>query len=190
MTALDRVRKLQCEASVSNVSGETLKQMKGAFKTAKNRLLLLDYDGTLQTFKSSPSPSAAAPSDRLYSLIQKLAVRRNTTLVIVSGRSREALESWFGKLNIDLVAEHDAWRKEHGRWQNLSIDFAPVKSLVLPVLKDYVSRTPGSKIEEKDFAIVWHYRNVPLSISLRLIPIQRNFPLSTKSNLPAAKQGI
>ena len=32
------------------------------------------------------------------------------------------------------------------------------KRLVLPILTDYVSRTPGSILEHKTAALVWHYR--------------------------------
>ena len=32
------------------------------------------------------------------------------------------------------------------------------KARVLPVLEHFVDRTPGSFIEEKEFALVWHYR--------------------------------
>jgi trehalose 6-phosphate synthase/phosphatase len=28
-------------------------------------------------------------------------------------------------------------------------------------MKRYAERTPGAEIEEKNFALVWHYRNVP-----------------------------
>ena len=32
------------------------------------------------------------------------------------------------------------------------------KSKVLPLLEHYLDRTPGSLIEEKEFALVWHHR--------------------------------
>jgi trehalose 6-phosphate synthase/phosphatase len=32
------------------------------------------------------------------------------------------------------------------------------KARVLPVLEHFVDRTPGSFVEEKDYALVWHYR--------------------------------
>ena len=32
------------------------------------------------------------------------------------------------------------------------------KSGVRPILEHFVERTPGSLIEEKEFALVWHYR--------------------------------
>ena len=43
------------------------------------------------------------------------------TLVLISGRSAEDLESWFGKLPISLVAEHGAAVKKAGgkSWQTI-----------------------------------------------------------------------
>lgn len=34
-----------------------------------------------------------------------------------------------------------------------------------PLLKKFVSRTAGALIEEKDYAVVWHYRNVPTELA-------------------------
>jgi trehalose 6-phosphate synthase/phosphatase len=46
------------------------------------------------------------------------------------------------------------------KWIPANNNFDPVKQRVRPLLQKYVSRTAGSEIEEKDFALVWHYRNV------------------------------
>jgi trehalose 6-phosphate synthase/phosphatase len=32
------------------------------------------------------------------------------------------------------------------------------KSTVMPILEHFVDRTPGSFVEEKKYALVWHYR--------------------------------
>ena len=60
-----------------------------------------------------------------------------------------------------LIAEHGAWSRYDGKWTNVDNDFNSVKRQLLPVLQKYVSRTAGSEIEEKDYSLVWHYRNVP-----------------------------
>ena len=33
------------------------------------------------------------------------------------------------------------------------------KSRVIPILEHFVDRTPGSFLEEKNYSLVWHYRN-------------------------------
>jgi len=131
------------------------------FQRAKKRLILLDYDGTLKDFVNSPDPKLAAPSRQLMELLRKFSKQDNTDLYIISGRTREALEGWFGKLDIGLVAEHGSWVKQHGEWAQGLFSFQEHKKKLLPILERYAERTPGAFIEEKNFALVWHYRNVP-----------------------------
>lgn len=132
-----------------------------AYHAAKRRAFFLDYDGTLTHFVSSPDPKKAAPSRTLRKLLQNLASKPNTEVCIISGRTREALESWFGKLPITLVAEHGSWVKQHGEWAQGLFSFQEHKRMLKPVMERYAERTPGAHIEEKNFALVWHYRNVP-----------------------------
>jgi trehalose 6-phosphate synthase/phosphatase len=131
------------------------------FKKASKRVIFLDYDGTLKNFVSSPDPGQAAPSKQLLGMLQKIAKQPNTELVIISGRTRDALESWFGKLPISLVAEHGSWVKQGGDWAQGLFSFQEHKKKLRPILERYAERTPGAIIEEKNFALVWHYRNVP-----------------------------
>jgi len=132
-----------------------------AFKTAKRRLILLDYDGTLKDFVPTPDPAAAAPSPSLLSLLANLADLPDTTLAIISGRSRLALESWFAKTpQLTLAAEHGAWFKKKNTWHQQKATLKAHRTAIINLLEHYAERTPGVQIEQKDFAIVWHYRNV------------------------------
>jgi trehalose 6-phosphate synthase/phosphatase len=130
------------------------------FQKARERAIFLDYDGTITNFVNTPSPDGAKPSRRLTHLLRNIATLPNTRLHIVSGRTREALESWFGTLPVTLVAEHGSWIKQHGEWSQTLFSFRDAKALLLPLLERYAERTPGAFIEEKDFALVWHYRTV------------------------------
>ncbi len=129
------------------------------FTLAKKPLVVLDYDGTLQTFKSSPSTTLARPSADLMRLLKTL--RKHANLAIVSGRKQSSLDTWFRGTDFILVAEHGAWVKTDGAWKNTAGSFESAKALALPLFQKYSSRTPGSLIEEKDYALVWHYRMVP-----------------------------
>ena len=129
-----------------------------AFRGARRRALLLDYDGTLMPF--SDDPARVAPDTRLRALLQQLGAATRTDVAVVSGRDRATLESWLGDLPVDLVAEHGIWfrGRDERTWvleEPLSDDW---KDAVRPVLADFVDRTPGSMLEEKDFSLVWHYR--------------------------------
>ncbi len=129
------------------------------YRRANLRLLLLDYDGTLKTFTSTPGPLAAQPDAELMALISRLHDQPNTKIVITSGRTKDVIERWFGGFSrISLVAEHGAWIKDHGEWQKTDSSFD--KRPYLRVMKKFAPRTAGSLIDNKEFSVVWHYRRV------------------------------
>lgn len=138
-----------------------LEKMAKTYKSASSRLIILDYDGTIQPYHSTPSPAAARPSAKLLQMLEKLATDKKTTLAVVSGRPKFALDGWFKTPAIILVADHGAWTRYDGEWTSMDVDFEEVKKKVRPIMERSTMRTPGSLIEEKDFALVWHYRNVP-----------------------------
>jgi trehalose 6-phosphate synthase/phosphatase len=80
-------------------------------------------------------------------------------VVLISGRNRNELSSWFGGLDIGLVAEHGVWIKEKGDdWRMLKPLSNEWKPKILPLMEIYADRLPGSFIEEKDCSLAWHYR--------------------------------
>lgn len=130
-----------------------------SFIKSRKRLILLDYDGTLHHFSSSISANAVKPGPRLRTQLRQITVQRNTTLCIISGRPRTTLDAWFkGIPNLVLVAEHGAWIKRKGTWHQNASQFETRD--ILRVMREFATRTPGSLVEEKDFSLVWHYRNV------------------------------
>lgn len=135
-------------------------EISNAFKRAKRRWIFLDYDGTLMDFVDTPDPAKAAPSAALLKLLRELAHYPQTQIGIVSGRTREALESWFGDMPLALIAEHGSWIKQEGEWSQELYSFNEQKKRLKPLMERYAERTPGAFIEEKHFALVWHYRNV------------------------------
>lgn len=128
------------------------------FRTAAgNRLLLLDYDGTLMPF--FPNPQQARPDPELRQLLRNLTELPRTQVVIISGRDRATLQQWLGDLPLGFVAEHGVWlRGAEGDWELLQPLRNDWKRDLRPVLELYVARTAGSFIEEKDYSLVWHYR--------------------------------
>lgn len=136
------------------------KKLLEEYKKAENRLILLDYDGTLRNFVRSPDPLLARPSSKLKSLLRKLNADPRNKVMIVSGRPRTTLELFFKDVGLGLIAEHGGWMFEAGHWIKSSVTSKKWKRDILPVMAQYVSRTPGSRVEEKDFSLVWHYRQV------------------------------
>lgn len=134
------------------------------FEKAKQRLIFLDYDGTLVPFASTPQ--MAKPDEEVLTILKRLCDDYKNEVVLASGRERHNLQEWFGGLNLGLVAEHGIWIKEKNKGWNLIKPLTDAwKPQILPILKRYVDRLPGSFIEEKEFSLVWHYRRADPELS-------------------------
>jgi trehalose 6-phosphate synthase/phosphatase len=131
-----------------------------AYINSNRRLLIVDYDGTLIPF--AKRPQQAVPPVPVLDLLNAMAADPRNRVVLVSGRSAENLGRWFGKVRgLWLVAEHGAEFKAPSEpaWQALRPQSTTEwKATVMPILEHFVDRTPGSFVEEKKQALVWHYR--------------------------------
>lgn len=140
------------------LSERLMDQVAHDFKVAKRRLLFLDYDGTLVGFHKRPHK--ASPDEELYALLDRLSEQENTDLYLISGRGKETFAKWFLPKKYNMIAEHGVWISQKGEefkmLENVRKDWM---EKIYPVLESFVDRTPGSFIEEKDFSLVWHYRN-------------------------------
>ena len=60
---------------------------------------------------------------------------------------------------ITLFAEHGATMKpKTGEWKQQVKSSTDWKAILKPALEKHAANTPGAFVEEKDFALVWHYR--------------------------------
>lgn len=128
------------------------------WRGASGRLVLLDYDGTLTGFYDLPH--LAVPDAELTGILTKLAADSANHVVLISGRREADLQNWFGDIEgLGLAAEHGArWRLPgYAEWTG-RVAGAAWKPTVRPILEHHVERIPGSWVEEKEFALVWHYR--------------------------------
>ena len=134
----------------------------GAYARSTRRLLLLDYDGTLVRFAGRPQD--AVPPVSLAGHLRALTSDPANAVAIVSGRSGADLDRWFGGVHgLWLAAEHGAMVRSPraARWEERGHVSRPDwKDRVRAILDHFVDRTPGSFVEEKAFALVWHYRMV------------------------------
>ncbi|HSD56544.1 MAG TPA: bifunctional alpha,alpha-trehalose-phosphate synthase (UDP-forming)/trehalose-phosphatase [Methanotrichaceae archaeon] len=138
--------------------GQSSKEkMRKDFREAKRRLILLDYDGTLVPI--ARHPKMATPTVELMEFLDVMSREQKTDVVLISGRNRNELQSWFGDLGISLVAEHGVWIREKGEdWKMLKPLNNEWKQKILPLLEMHTDRLSGSFVEEKEYSLAWHYR--------------------------------
>lgn len=164
LESLLKIKQTQLEYTTKQVTKSVRNQIAAEYGSAQNRLLFLDYDGTLVTF--SDLPYKAKPDEKLINLLEKLINDEKNRVVLISGRKKETLESWFDISGLVLVAEHGAWIKRiPAGWQTIETISSSWKDQVRPLIEHYVDWTPGSFLEEKDFSLVWHYRKADPNLS-------------------------
>ena len=159
--SLSKVKQIRAEKQARKVSESLKKNMYTMFEKASEKILFLDYDGTLQSFFGNPDD--AKPDQELISLINDLI--SDTELVIISGRDKNTLDEWFGHMKVALIAEHGVWLKAiNDDWKERNQSQSTWKENIRPILDSYVDRTPGSLIEEKSHSLVWHYRKADIDL--------------------------
>lgn len=127
------------------------------YNNSARRLILLDYDGTLVPLAARPEE--AKPDRELLSLLTILGRDPKNSVVVISGRDRFTLQTWFASIPVRLVAEHGIWIKEpDGEWTLLKEQSGEWKGHILPILERYADRLPGAFVEEKEYSLVWHFR--------------------------------
>lgn len=137
--------------------GSIKEKLIAEFKKARRRLVFLDYDGTLVPFAAHPQ--SAMPDEKILKMLKCLSDDEKNTVVIISGRDKKTLNNWFGSINMELVAEHGAWiKKKNEEWKMIKPLRNDWKSKMMPILEMYADRLPGAFVEEKETAVVWHYR--------------------------------
>lgn len=137
-----------------------------SYRSAGRRLLLLDYDGTLVPFSSQPNYPEA--DKHAKEQLTKLCRDPKNEVYIISGRERHSLSDRFGHLEMTIIAEHGYWiRKPHSDWQVTSPDFniGNWKPVFISIIEAYSSKCPGSFLEEKESALVWHYRKAETNLA-------------------------
>ncbi|KAK8869827.1 trehalose-phosphatase [Kwoniella newhampshirensis] len=155
---------------LENVGGEhtahqtpalDVQKFASAYKKAKKRLLLFDYDGTLTPIVKVPSH--AVPTERTRNAIQTLSDDPKNIVYLISGRDGDFLEEHWGHVaKLGMSAEHGSFVKQPGVEEFINMTEAldmSWMSEVEEIFKYYTERTTGSTIEVKKASITWHYRN-------------------------------
>ncbi len=138
---------------------------RGKKKGAK-RILFLDYDGTLTPIVEGLEKALLPVLEK--GVIKKLSDHPNNEVVILSGRDKKFLEKQFSGMHVHLASEHGAITKLKDKQEWRKLEKSKSRrwySLARTVMADFSEKVPQSFIEEKAFAICWHYRKAPSEFS-------------------------
>ena len=155
---LQNVREQQKQFASGIMTAENRESLIESYHAAERRLLLIDYDGTLVPY--ARHPEVATPSQDLLEVLGRIAHQPGTELVLVTGRTKDTMSAWFTDPALHIVAEHGAWIKHAHvpEWKLTRPLRTEWKEKVLPTLREAADRLPGAFVEEKDYSVVWHYR--------------------------------
>jgi trehalose 6-phosphate synthase/phosphatase len=158
------------------------------YHQSRRRLILFDYDGTLQPIVSRPED--AKPSSDTLSMLKRLAADSDNHVVVISGRSKDNLATWIDRSivgPVTFVAEHGACLRlhDHRNWHRTIRAPLEWKPAVTKLFDHYAVITPGSMVEKKEWAVVWHYRNAaPFTANKHLVMLKKLLrPIAKKENL-------
>ncbi len=138
-----------------------LDKLISAYRSAERRLLLFDYDGTLTPIVNDPA--AAILAGTLVDSLDFLASHTKNNLWIISGRDQTFLEKSLTDVSdVGLSAEHGSFIRYPLKfdWRDLTtnVDMG-WREKTMEVFRAFEAATPGSFVEVKKVAMVWHYRD-------------------------------
>ena len=161
-----QVKEYQRKFNAKLLPSEARKDLVEKFQQSKQRILLLDYDGTIVPF--AREPRLARPDPELKRLIQNLS--EHADVVLITGRDKKTVDRWFPFREANLVAEHGVWlRIRDEDWKMLKPLNVMWKENLLPIMELFADRLPGSFVEQKEYSLAFHYRQTdPELASIRV----------------------
>ncbi len=154
---LESIKNQNVNINKKVITQNKLSFIKKDYDKANSRLIVLDYDGTLSAFVNKPED--AVPTERTLKLLKNLVSDPKNKVVINSGRNHNILNTWFEGIDLDLAAEHGAFYKSEGEWKQNMKEKPVWDDEILDIIQRTIDKTPRSKLEIKETALVWHYRN-------------------------------
>lgn len=158
------VRTLPGSSACQKMTPSITEALLTEYRTCHKKLVLLDYDGTLVGFRDNPED--AVPDSELYELLNRINKDEETEVAIISGRERAILERWFNNTKYTLISDHGIWMRRAGKqWEKLEEPKTDWKDSIRSVMEDFVDRTPGAFVEEKEYSLAWHFRKADEDLS-------------------------
>ena len=127
------------------------------------KLIFCDYDGTLTPIVKNPDD--ASPKEKQYNILNKLCNNKDNIVHIISGRSKNTMEEWFGEVkNLTLSAEHGEFYKHNGNW----INFTNSKDILIK--KNFIVNLFNEKLVD----LIIENKNLSVNINFNYCPEKYN----------------
>ncbi len=140
-----------------NMTNININEIIDRYQKANNKIIFLDYDGTLVPFNKDPL--AVFPDEDLLNILDKISSNKNTVLVLISGRDYEIFDKWFKGKPYQLICEHGVFiQNRKGEWDAQINEAVEWKYNIRNIFEEFISKFKGGFIEEKPFSLVLHYR--------------------------------
>ncbi|MBN2105171.1 bifunctional alpha,alpha-trehalose-phosphate synthase (UDP-forming)/trehalose-phosphatase [bacterium] len=129
------------------------------YRRSAHRLLLFDLDEFLMDPDRMKSESPERPI--MAEILMRLSREPDNEVVLLSGLDQDKLTDMFEKSSVHLYASQGAWIREYEEeWHEYLRPDTSWKQIITPILDSFVSRTPGSYIDEQAYSLFWHYEKV------------------------------
>ncbi|MFT6205219.1 MAG: trehalose 6-phosphate synthase/phosphatase [Spirosomataceae bacterium] len=156
---LTDMRTWQQAQEATKINEKVEKELVRDFHSSSQRMIFLDYDGTLSRFFKKPSD--AKPTPELFEILDAIQENPKNNLTLITGRDKEIFTKWFGHKPYTLICEHGLWQKTGDEeWRILEQVSNSWFEVIYPIIERFIDRTPGSSLEIKNYSLAWHYRNV------------------------------
>ena len=130
-------------------------------RSARHRVLLLDYDGTLAPFHRLPE--RALPYPEVAEILNKAVERGSTRVIVVSGRRFADLRVALARIRHSEVWAAHGWERRTAEGER--VDYAPAsearRQLQLAETPARRLEMHGVRVEPKVASVAVHWRGVP-----------------------------
>jgi HAD superfamily hydrolase (TIGR01484 family) len=158
---LTRVWNEQSSREIMAVPRLSISRLTEKYRQSKQRLMILDYEGTLASWGSPRSIILTTPQ-RAITTLTELTEDPANIVYVMSSRMPEELERLFRQVpNLGLIAENGCFVREPrtDSWTHLAdkVHVKAWKSSVSQILAYFNARVEGSWIEERHCSLVFHH---------------------------------
>lgn len=150
----------QRDTKLQVLSLETLMQQLEPSKSSGQRVIILDYENTLNKYPSTPSA-------RTRSVLEALCENPSNNVCLLSVCTQKDMNSWFGDLRLSMFADDCAFLRMELEplWETVNCtESQPVvskwKHVVLSVIDEFLATTPGSRIIQQENSVLWDLSHV------------------------------